>query len=227
MNPILSCYIVDDEPFSIEALKEHVLITPELLLVGTATNPFEALAYLQEHEVSLLFLDINMGKISGMDFPRFVTNKIIWVTAHEKYALQSYDYENTVDYLVKPIMYDRFQLAVKKALQGHQMGDTETIPMKGEHSFVLKTAQGEKHISYSLIDYIEANRNSSTIFFGNEKAIVYTLLKDLEASLPANLFVRVHKSYIINRTRVKTARFNKAVLHGNIVIPIGRAYKLS
>lgn len=224
MNPILSCYIVDDEPFSIEAIKEEVLITPELQLVGTSTNPFEALAYLQEHEVALIFLDITMGKISGMEFSKFVSSKIIWVTAHEKFALQSYDFENTVDYLLKPIAHDRFQFAVKKALKSCQK-PLEKAAIKEEFTLSLKTTQGKREILYGLIDYIEAERNVCFLYSGKEKITVHMTLKQLELSLPSDLFARVHKSYLINRTKVKYVRFNKVMLYGNTAVPIGRTYK--
>ena len=229
MTPVLSCFIVDDEPYAIEALKEHVLNTPSLKLVGTSTDPFEALVYLQKNDVALIFLDINMGKMSGMEFTKFVDNKIIWTTAHEKYALKSFDYENTVDYLMKPIMHDRFQLAVKKALHSYMADNADNIVRVNESAsgwLQVRTSQGETNIAYSLVDYIKANRNSSTIFYGKERAIVYKPLKDIESTIPADQFIRIHKSYIVNRTKIKSVRFDKAILYDNRTIPKGRTYKI-
>lgn len=229
MTTQLSCYIIDDEPLAIIELKTLIDSNPVLHLVGSATNPLEAFTYLQQNDVALLFVDINMGRMNGLELMKLLNNKVIWVTAHEKYALQSFNYENTVDYLVKPIASDRFQLAIKKALNAGWAPRTGQEPLEDATmgAFSLKTLWGKKDIPHHNIDYIKASGYCSTIFYGAEKAVVQIPLKDMEDLLPADLFTRVHKSYIINKKKVKGSRYNKVILLSNVSIPIGRTYRFT
>lgn len=225
----LSCYIIDDEPIAIECLEKYVRKTPILQLVGTSTNPFEAIEYLQKNEVSFLFVDINMEELNGLELMKMVDNKVVLTTAHEEYALRSYDFENTVDYLLKPITYDRFLVAVKKVMNVFMAPKPLLLPADKDPSaaFPLKTPLGKKDIPYDQIDFIKAGGYYSTIFYGKEKAVVPIPLKDLETLFPATHFTRIHKSYMVNRKKVKSLWHNKVLLQSNITIPIGRTFRFS
>lgn len=225
----LKVYIVDDEETAIEGLTELVEETPILHLTGTTTDPFEALAYVQKNDVALLFVDINMEGMSGLELTKLIDNKVILTTAHESYALESYGYENVIGYLVKPITHEKFQLAIRKALNNSIILKDDPMPQGDDPFglFIARTIKGEKEILYSSIDYVKAEGDYSAIFHGKDKDIVSVPLKDLEVRFPSLLFTRIHKSYIINKRRVKSARFDKVVLDGNVTIPIGRTYKFS
>ncbi len=114
MTNEIECFILDDEKSAVEEIESYVVKTPGLKLAGSSTNPYEAIEVIQGTDM-LVFLDIRMGRVSGIEYARNLTNKIIFTTAHDEYALKSFDNENTVDYLLKPIYYDRFLQAVRKA----------------------------------------------------------------------------------------------------------------
>lgn len=222
----LSCYIIDDEPMAIECLEKYVRKTPLLQLAGTSTNPFEAIEYLRDNEVSFLFVDINMEELNGLELMKMVDNKVVLTTAHEEYALRSYDYENTVDYLLKPITYDRFLVAVKKVMNVFvgqkppgQPGSAGALP--------VKTPFGKKEIPFEQIEFVKAGGYYSTVFYGKEKTVVPIPLKDLETLFPPGQFSRIHKSYIVNRSKVKNMWHNKVLLCSNVTVPVGRTFRIA
>lgn len=222
----ISCYILDDEPRAIEDLVRFIDKTPVLSLKGYSTDPFEALNYLRNNAVDFLFLDISMDELSGLEFIELVPNKAIFVTAHESHALPALSHVNTVDYLLKPITFSRFMVAIKK------IEDIFLLPVAKEPavaevkaSFEAKTPTGQIVIEYEKVDYIKANGAYSTVFYEGRKAFVSMPLNDIEALFPKELFARVHRSYMVHKEKIVKRTYYHLILLNDIPIPLGRKYK--
>lgn len=199
---MINCIIVDDEQHAIDILVHYVKQTPHLSLVATTTNPIEALQIIATQRVDLIFLDIQMPELSGMDLIKAINGKakVILTTAYSEFALESYDLD-VVDYLLKPIRLPRFLQAVQKVIkeseeegdENHSLTDTE-----GDYIFVKTESKGKLlKINLDEIDYIEGMKNYVAIYCGGKKTLVYTSMKDLEERLSKKQFIRVHKSFII------------------------------
>jgi DNA-binding LytR/AlgR family response regulator len=198
---MIHCIIVDDEQHAIDILVHYVKQTPHLNLLATTTNPIEALQIVATQKVDLIFLDIQMPELSGMDLIKAIhgKSKVILTTAYSEFALESYELD-VVDYLLKPIRLPRFLQAVQKAvkeLEEHQV-DKHTIAEDEDYIFVKTESKGKLlKINLDEIDYIEGMKNYVAIFCGGKKTLVYTSMKDLEERLSKKQFIRVHKSFII------------------------------
>jgi DNA-binding LytR/AlgR family response regulator len=198
---MIQCIIVDDEQHAIDILKHYVQQTPHLQLVGTTTNPLEALQMVNEKKPDLVFLDIQMPDLSGIEFVRAIrgTAGVILTTAYSEFAIESYELD-VVDYLLKPIRFPRFLQAVQKAIKELQDPTEQTgESVEADDYIFVKTESKGKLLRINLdeIDYIEGMKNYVAIIRGNQKTLVYTSMKDIEERLPAKKFIRVHKSYII------------------------------
>lgn len=192
---MINCIIVDDEPHAIEVLVHYVKQTPHLHLVASFTNPIEALQQLIKQKVDLVFLDIQMPEISGIDFIRAIQgkSKVILTTAYSEFALEGYDLY-VVDYLLKPIRFPRFLAAVQKAVE-----QINAVTEQEDDYIFVKTESKGKLLKINLadIDFIESMKNYVAIYRGGQKTLVYTSMKELEERLPKKQFIRVHKSFII------------------------------
>src|SRR5881394_3860296 len=202
---MIKCIIVDDEPHAIEVLDHYVKQTPHLQLVTSFTNPIEALQLLGQQKIDLVFLDIQMPEISGIDFIKAIQgkSKVILTTAYSEFALQGYELD-VVDYLLKPIRLPRFLAAVQKASQQINAA-TETSQQETEDDYIfVKTESKGKLLKINLadIDFIESMKNYVAIHRGGQKTLVYTSMKELEERLPKKQFIRVHKSFIIPISRI-------------------------
>jgi len=221
----ISCYIIDDEQAAIDDLKKHIAKIPGLELKGSSTDTKSALIFLKNNEVDCLFLDINMKPITGVELIQMVSNKAIFTTAHEQYVMGALAHPNTIDYLVKPIYFERFLIAVKKiedlffanAADGSLNRYAEGVPIKKPH--------GTEYLPFEKISYIKAAGNYSTVFHEGERSVVPTLLNDLESLLPATTFIRIHRSFIVNKNKLLKTRYEEAELEGDIILPIGRSYR--
>jgi two-component system, LytTR family, response regulator len=226
---MINCIIVDDEQHAIDILVHYVKQTPHLNLVASFTNPIEALQLLGQQKIDLVFLDIQMPELSGIDFIKAIQgkSKVILTTAYSEFALEGYDLY-VVDYLMKPIRLPRFLAAVQKAVQQINTGN-ETLPETPEDDYIfVKTESKGKLLKINLadIDFIESMKNYMAIHRGGQKTLVYTSMKELEDHLPKKQFIRVHKSFIIPISRITG-------IEGNIVrlknvtaeILIGENYK--
>ena len=201
---MINCIIVDDEQHAIDILVHYVKQTPYLSLVATTTNPIEALQLVAVQKIDLVFLDIQMPELSGMDFIKAVNGKvkIILTTAYSEFALEGYDLD-VVDYLLKPIRLPRFLTAVQKAV--NQINTSQAVienssqeAAEDDYIFVKTESKGKLlKINLSDIDYIESMKNYVAIHRGGQKTLVYTSMKELEERLPRRQFIRVHKSFII------------------------------
>jgi DNA-binding LytR/AlgR family response regulator len=223
----LSCFILDDEDHAIEVLADYIEMTPDLKLIGSDNNPVLALSKIMKGEVKpdLLFLDIDMPNLSGIQFAQLVKGKteVVFSTAFKEYAYQAFDI-NAIDFLLKPITYDRFlqmldKVYAKKRL--HTVG--------AENNFIfLQIGPSKKVIKVNCdeIIYVEGLSNYVRITMMSGKVhTIYTSMKTLLEKLPFNSFVQTHKSYIVNLKFVEVIGNNEIVIKGEHTLPIGESYK--
>ena len=224
---MINCIIVDDEQHAIDILTHYVQQTPFLHLAGSNTNPIEALQLVATQKIDLVFLDIQMPEISGIDFIKAINGKakVILTTAYPEFALDGFELE-VVDYLLKPIRLPRFLTAVQKAVKALNENNPAT-DNNDDYIFVKTESKGKLlKINLSEIDYVEGMKNYVAIHRGNQKTLVYTNMKDIEARLPNKLFIRVHKSFIIAISRITGIEGNRLMLKDiSAEILIGESYK--
>jgi two-component system LytT family response regulator len=230
---MINCIIVDDEQHAVDILIHYVSQTPYLNLVHSTTNPLDALQQIGTQKVDLVFLDVQMPELTGIDFIKAINGKakVILTTAYSEFALEGYELD-VVDYLLKPIRFPRFLTAVQKAMK-MLPGDDADSNVQVDHSkeddyIFVKTESKGKLLKIDLgdIDYIEGMKNYVAIHRGKQKTLVYTSMKELEEHLPAKQFVRVHKSYIIPISRITGIEGNMVKLKDvTAEVQIGDSYK--
>jgi DNA-binding LytR/AlgR family response regulator len=213
----IKCLVVDDEELARTLIATYIGKLDFLELVGTAENPLEAIKIMNEQPVDLLFLDIQMPELKGTDFAKTVDpdTKIIFTTAYSEYALEGYEL-NAVDYLLKPITFERFLKAVNKAKTQNQ-SNTE------EGTITVKSGYALHKLTYSNIRYIESDSEYVNYYTDDKKIMSNQSLRSLEELLPNSLFMRVHRSYIVNRQMV-TGLKGRDLLLGNVRIPVSDSY---
>ena len=225
------CLIVDDEPIAAEVLKNHVSKLENLEISKVCFNALQAFEYLQKYEVDLIFLDIQMPEITGLDFLKALQNppKVIFVTAYREYALEGFELD-VLDYLLKPVSFERFLKAVNKYFgiikyQGKFNGEQE--PESSVNEFIWIRAD-RKNIKVALNDilYIEGLKDYVKIYLRDRMIISKISMKELEKKLPSNTFLRIHRSYIVSTTQIK-AYTNELVEIESGKLPIGSSYKRS
>jgi len=225
---MINCLIVDDEQHAIDILEHYVKQTPQLNLVGTTTNPIEALQMVSERNAELVFLDIQMPELSGIDFIKALHGKVkvILTTAYSEFALESYELD-VVDYLLKPIRLPRFLQAVQKVVNSNEPKTEEAREDSDDYIFVKTESKGKLlKINLIDIDFIEGMKNYVAIHCGSKKTLVYTSMKELEERLPHKQFMRVHKSFIIPVTKITGIEGNRVFIKGvTAEILIGENYK--
>jgi len=226
----IRCLIIDDEPPAREIIRRYVQEIPTLKLMGECANAIQALTALQQHPVDLLFLDIRMPQLNGTDFIKTLKNppKVIFTTAFSEYALEGYELD-VVDYLMKPIRFDRFLKAVNKAfpLTGPALkpvAPTVTEEKKNE-SFVYFRAD-RKMVKVMLDDilYIESMKDYIKVFTTHGVIITKQSISSVEAMLPAKLFVRTHRSFIVSINKIRSFT-NELVEIDKTDIPIGKLFR--
>jgi DNA-binding LytR/AlgR family response regulator len=221
----LKCLIIDDEPIARKLLQEYIEETDFLELVGIAVNPLKAAGLISSIDVDLIFLDINMPKMSGLEFLRSAPNlpMVIMTTAYGQYALDGFELA-VIDYLVKPFSLDRFLKACLKAYELKSLKESKSVIQKSDdgHCFVKCEGKIEKVIYDELI-YIEAMANYVILHTVNDKMVVYLTIKGILEKLPSDQFVQVHKSHIVNIEKINTIEGN--MLHlGGAKITMGLSY---
>ena len=225
---ILNCYIIDDEPLAIRLLESYVDKTPFLRLQGSCTNAVTALADLSERPVDLLFLDIQMPELNGLEFSKIIGDRcrIIFTTAFEQYAVDSYKV-NAVDYLLKPFAYTDFLKAAQKALQWFELSSGTGEMHSPDKSYIfVKSDYKLKQIPLDKVLYIEGLKDYVKIYLEDEPHPILSLLslKSLEEMLPDSRFIRVHRSFIVQGCKIKMIDRNRIVF-GKEYIPISDTYK--
>lgn len=227
---MINCLIVDDEQHAIDILKHYIGQTPFLQLAASTTNPIEALQLVNEQNIELIFLDIQMPELSGLDFIKAIQGRaaVILTTAYSEFALESYELD-VVDYLLKPIRFPRFLQAVQKVAKENAEPAAEAVSEEVEDDYIfVKTESKGKLLKINLadIDYIEGMKNYVAIHCGDKKTLVYTSMKELEERLPHKGFLRVHKSFIIPIAKITGIEGNLLRLKNvNSEILIGESYK--
>jgi DNA-binding LytR/AlgR family response regulator len=224
---ILKCLVVDDEPLARECITNYIKDVNFLELAGTCNNPVELTAAMGEQEVDLIFLDIQMPIINGIDFLRMTSKLpiVIITTAYPSYALEGFQLD-VLDYLVKPITFTRFFKAVTKARDYQQLlGKPNTMESQSEADyFFIKCDYKYEKIYFRDILYIEAMHNYVTIYTQKGKHMTLLYLKNIEEKLDKQLFVRVHKSYLVSISRIESIENNEIVI-GPFRVPISRNYR--
>lgn len=213
----LKCLVVDDEELARVLLKTHIEKIDFLTLVGSTENPIEALQILQNQDVDLLFLDIQMPELSGINVAKIVKPKteVIFTTAYSQYAIDGFDL-NVLDYLLKPITFERFKQAIDKAKEYFQI-------QHQEDTITIKSGYDLHKIRLNDILFIEGSSEYVTFQTTELRIMSYQTLKSLEISLPQRQFMRVHRSFIVNKDKVKALK-GKQILIENHKIPVSETY---
>lgn len=226
----IKCIIVDDEPLALDLLESYVLKTPFMELMSKFTSPFEAMQYVTANKVDLIFLDIQMPGITGIEFSRILQNgpKVIFTTAYSQYALEGFKVD-ALDYLVKPFNYQEFLKAANKALTWFGMLSKQPEEKKvdsDDNAIFVKSEYKLLKIEYEKIIYIEGLKDYVKIYLTDQPRPVLTLmtLKSLEEKLTPHNFMRVHRSYIVNLNKISIIERNRIVF-GSTYIPIADGYK--
>ena len=216
------CYIIDDEPLAIDVIKQHISELEDFEIVGSTTNPVNGFTELQSKEVDLLFLDIRMPELSGLELIEALSKKpkIVITTAFREFALDGFEL-NVLDYLVKPIALPRFLKTIEKYLE------TKTSEVHQQQKFIYVQSDRKKiKVELDEILYLEGVKDYVKIVTASQKLLTKSSVGTFLKSLPSNQFVRVHKSYVVNLSHI-TAYTNHDVEIGDIEIPIGRSYRES
>jgi DNA-binding LytR/AlgR family response regulator len=219
---------IDDEPLALQLVKEYVEKTPFLELAGAFDNPLEAVSFIKSSDVDLALLDIQMPDLTGTELAGVISGgpKVIFTTAYEKYALEGFRLD-AVDYLLKPFSYAEFLKAVQKAekLINLERQELPSLEIRNEFLFI-KSDYKIRRIDFSEIHYIEGLKDYVKIFLRGEKKPVLSLstLKALEARLPEDRFMRVHRSYIVSLETVKVIERGR-IVYGEVRIPVTDQYR--
>lgn len=222
----IRCIVVDDEPLPVKLLGDYIDKTPGLQLVLKTTHVLEALQYVQDGKADLVFLDIQMPELTGIQFIKIIRGacKIILTTAYSQFAAESYEHD-VVDYLMKPITFERFSIAVQKAKKRLQeeAKPAQTAAPAADHIFV-KTEYRIQKINLADILYIEAMRDYIAFHTPAGKVLSLDSMRNMEEVLPQPPFIRVHKSYIINKNNIDFIERGRVVIN-NQYLPVGDTYK--
>lgn len=223
----LNVLIVDDEPMAQKVLEVYCAKIPDIHVSGVCSNAVEAMSFLQEGQVDLVFIDINMPEISGIDFVRSMKNRtgVIFTTAYSEYAVESYTL-NALDYLLKPISFERFLTAIAKAQQSLKASGSDDLLSTADNAIFVKSNGKRVRIDLDELLYIEGLKDYVKFCLREEKIVVHGSLKKIETYIARyKNFVRVHKSYLVNITKIKEFDSQEIRLQvNNILIPVGQTY---
>lgn len=225
-NRKLNCIVVDDEPLACKGLVEYIEEVDSLNLIAVVNAPADAIKYLPDTD--LMYLDINMPKISGIDFLKQVKNPPLTIitTAYQQYALEGYELD-VIDYLLKPISFPRFLKATTKAIDYFKIYKSETVGISSEVAkdyFFVKSNGVLEKIVLSEILAVEAMSNYIIIYCNDKKVVAYLTLKQINEYLPADQFLKVHKSYIVACDKISKIDHDEIIV-GGLTIPIGMNFK--
>ncbi|BAO54883.1 LytR/AlgR family response regulator transcription factor [Nonlabens marinus] len=221
---MIRCVLIDDEPLALELLEAHVSKTDAVQLLKSFTNPIEALQQLEQLQPDVIFSDIQMPELTGVQFSKIVGNKypLIFTTAYDQYALEGYELD-IVDYLLKPISLERFQKAIGK-LTARTTAETLVIKSTTPDYIFVKSEYKTLKVNLADIHYIKGMADYVTLVLKDQKIHTLENLKHYEKILPSSQFMRVHKSYIIAMDKIEFIERNRAVILGDY-IPVSDTYK--
>ncbi len=222
----LKCVVIDDEPLAIDLMKEYITRFPELMLIRAFDDGIIGKKFLLENQIDLLFIDINMPDITGLELVESLGNKpmVIFITAHRKFAVEGFNLD-AVDYLLKPVDFERFSKAVKKAIEYYGFKNIRSTDTPG-YIFVRVEYRMVK-IELNAIEYIEGLEDYIKIHLTDIQHPILTLmsLKSILEQLPANQFSRIHRSYIVSNANVKSVLKKNVLLSSGIELPISNSYQ--
>lgn len=235
---MIRCIAVDDEAYATRIIADHIAKIPFLELVGTTTSAIEALSLIQQGGIDLVFMDIQMPDLTGIQFLKLLGGKckVILTTAYPEYALEGYELD-VLDYLLKPIAFDRFYKAANKALTQlapaaiqvinpvNLQSNNQTIAPNADYMFIKGESKNKfLKVDYNDILYIEGLKNYVSLYTTAQRMVTYQTLRDLESQLPQPPFYRVHKSYIISIDKIRLIDGNQVYI-AEQAIPIGETYR--
>lgn len=228
----IKCLVIDDERLAREYIKNYITKIPELELVGDFNSPLKATELIKSGEIDLLFLDIQMPDITGVDFIKSLTTKpeVIFTTAYQEYALEGFNL-NAADYLLKPFSFDRFFQAVNKVIDKLKNNTAPTAPETSATTesitndyLTIRADRKLYKINFEDIIYIEGQKAYVTFHTANRKITALASLKDLELKLPSDKFIRTHKSFIVSIHSIASLEGNILEVN-NTKLPVGNTYK--
>lgn len=231
-QPVIKCLVVDDEPPARDVIRRYIETIPSLSLAGECSNAIETMSFLQQHPVDLLFLDIHMPQLKGIDLLKILSNppKVVFTTAYSDYALEGYNLD-IVDYLLKPIQFDRFLKAVSKAFQfvkpiSHTLPTTATEENRKEAYIYLRADRKMIKVLLQDILYVESMKDYIKVYTANGTIVTKQSITSMEAMLPENSFIRTHRSFIASVDKIKS--FTPELIEiERAEIPIGKLYRTS
>ncbi|MEO8760045.1 MAG: LytTR family DNA-binding domain-containing protein [Bacteroidia bacterium] len=223
----MNCLIIEDEPLAADVLKEYMQQISTLKLVAICPEVFSAMEILHKENIDLIFLDINLPKMNGLEFLKTINRKphVILTTAYHQHALASYEF-NVVDYLLKPIEFSRFLQAINKVFEKQVISTNQTN--KGSESkefFFFNVDKKQVKVLTNEIIYIESLKDYVRIHTNTQKLVTKYQIGEIEDLLNKNIFIRIHKSYIINKEKLVAYSAADVELGNEILLPIGRSYK--
>ena len=226
---MINCIAIDDEPLALDLLEDNIKQVPYLNLVGTCSNAIDALQVLKEQNVELVFLDIQMPGLTGLQFIQSLPVKpmFILVTAYEKFALEGFNLD-VVDYLVKPVSLDRFIKACNKASELYELKKGRSAGVSGNDDyFFINADYSLVKVVYSNIIWIEGLKDYIKIHLNDSNKPIVTRLamKSVEDQLPETMFIRIHKSYIVSKNYITAVKKSSVFLVNTIELPVGENYK--
>ena len=223
----LRCCVVDDEPLAQELVASYIEKTPFMELVGKFSSAQDSVKTILEEDIDVVFLDIHMPQLNGMEFARIVppTCRIIFTTAYDRYAIEGFKV-NALDYLMKPISYEEFVGAANKALQWVELRRRADELDNNKRYIIVKSEYKQVQIPIDKIQFIEGLKDYVKIYVEGEKNAILTLtsMKTIQRYLPAAEFLRVHRSFIVNTSKISIIERNRIVF-GNHYIPVSESYK--
>jgi DNA-binding LytR/AlgR family response regulator len=219
----LNCLIVEDEPLAANLIKEYIQEVQGLELKGVCADAVCAMEKLRNEKIDVIFLDINLPKLSGIDFLKSIKNNyhVIFTTAYHQYALQGYEL-NVVDYLMKPIEFSRFLQAVNKVFDRHEL-KTEEPAIEKRHYFFNVDKKRVKVFAEEIV-YIESLKDYVRIHTAEKSIVTKFQIGEIEQFLEEKYFLRIHKSFVVNAGKISSYRASRIEI-GGVTLPIGRTYK--
>jgi DNA-binding LytR/AlgR family response regulator len=229
----MNCLAIDDEPLALNVIQEFCSKISSINLVGTCSNAVDATRIINEQKIDLIFLDINMPHLTGLDFIKTLVNPplIIFTTAYSEHALEGFEL-NAVDYLVKPIPFERFLKALNKAQELYKLRNqkvtvdatTENHQSVKKNYMMVKVEYSMVRVDFKDIKYIEGVKDYLKIVLPGKSLLAKSTMKNMEEKLPPEQFIRVHKSYIVSIPNIEKIERNR-IIYGDKYIPVGDLYK--
>lgn len=225
---MIRCIAIDDEPLALKQIAAYIEKTPDLILVGEFESAMGAISFMKDNEVDLMFVDINMPDLSGMDFVKSLIKPpgVIFTTAYSEYAIEGFRVD-AIDYLLKPISYADFLKASERAGERLLTTTGKASKVESNNDFLfIKSEYKILRIRLADINYIESMREYLRIHFVSERPIMTLMsMKKMEEHLPDTSFMRVHRSYIVNLNRISTIERNRIIFGKDTYIPVSDQYK--